>query len=231
MVYSVYLYALLATLSELAGGALPFHPRLRQLDARYVLGFAAGILVSLAFFELIPESNPGEHHLFLVLGFFSFYLIEKVAMLHSCGERECEIHSIGWVSVAGMAGDNVIDGIAIAIGYLTQPALGLLITLAVIVHEIPQGITSTVIMKASGFPLHRIILVLTVAGLMYPVGAFLSAFIPAHLHQIVIAFVAGEFIYIGASDLLWEAHRRFNVKVVAAVILGGLFPMALESFL
>lgn len=231
MFSSVYFLALLAALSDIIGGLLPLHPKISRIDHRYVLGFASGIVVSVAFFELIPEGNISENYLFLGLGFFLFYLVEKVAMLHSCGEKECEVHSMGWVSVLGMASDNILDGIAIAVSYLVSPTTGLLITLAVVAHEIPQGITTTVIMRRSGSPPSRIILVLVAAGLMYPLGVVFSRFIPTNLYELVIAFVAGEFIYVGASDLLTEAHKKFNATVVATVILGGAFFFSLESIL
>ena len=58
------------------------------------------------------------------------------------------------------------------------------------------------------------------AGLLYPLGALLAGFIPSGFQQKMLAFVAGDFIYIGAGDLLPEAHRRFNWKVILLVILG-----------
>ncbi len=228
MPYLVYLFAVLAGLSDLIGGLLSFHPKARQIESRYILGFASGIVVAAALFELIPESDSSQNYLFIGLGFFTFYLIEKGVMLHSCGERECEVHTMSWVSVIGMGADNVIDGVAIGVGFLASPALGLLIALAVIVHEIPQGFATAVIMRNSGFRLSSIMLVLIAESLMYPVGAALSNFIPANLYSIVIAFVAGDFIYIGASDLLTEAHKKFNIKVMAAVLMGAVIFLALE---
>ncbi len=63
---------------------------------------------------------------------------------------------------------------------------------------------------------------------MYPIGCALAAFIPANLYTMAIAFVAGDFVYIGAGDLLGEAHKKFNVKVVISVVLGGLIAVALN---
>ena len=225
------LYAILAACSDICGGLLILHPRIRTLETRYVIGFAAGIVISAAFFELIPKSNIEKNAIFLSLGFFVFYLIEKTVMLHSCGEKECEIHSIGWLSVAGMASDNVVDGVGIAIAYLTDPISGLLVAIAVIVHEVPQGITSATLMKEAGFRWVKILTVLLVAGLMYPLGAGLSGFIPESLYSIIIAFVAGVFTYIGAGDLLVEAHKRFNAKVILSVIFGVVLFLAIESVL
>ena len=95
------------------------------------------ILVSAAFLELIAEAEVSTNALVIVPGFFAFYLVEKVIVLHSCGEAECEAHIVDWIAIVGMTSENIADGIGIAVGYATNPSLGLVITPAVIAHEIP----------------------------------------------------------------------------------------------
>jgi len=202
--------------------------RFRSIETRYAVGFASGILVSAAFMELIPEADVSSNAIIVLLGFIVFYLVEKTIMLHSCGEAECEAHSVDWIAIVGMASDNVVDGIGIAIGYATNPSLGLLITLAVIAHEIPQGFTTAALATRAGFRFWRIILFLLIAGAMYPIGSALASFIPVNLYTMAIAFVAGDFIYIGAGDLLGEAHKKFNARVVISVVLGALVAVALN---
>lgn len=221
--------ATLAALSDILSGLLLQYSKVNKIPTRYIVGFASGIVISTAFFELIPESNVEKNYLYLGIGFFSFYLLEKMVMLHSCGEQECETHNLGWVAAVGMSMDNIVDGIGIAVGYLTQPALGILITVAVIAHEIPQGITTAVLMRDAGFKFSHIMATLVFAGLMYPIGALSSGIIPQYLYTAIIAFVAGSFIYIGVGDLLLEAHRRFNLKVIISVLLGALTLLVLES--
>jgi len=170
-----------------------------------------------------------NNYLYLGLGFFTFYILEKAVMLHSCGEQECETHNLGWVAAVGMSADNVVDGIGIGIGYLTDPMLGVLITIAVIAHEIPQGITTAVLMRDAGFRFPQIMATLVFAGAMYPLGALLSGVVPPYLYEAIIAFVAGSFIYIGVGDLLLEAHRSFNLKVVFSVLLGTAALLALKA--
>jgi zinc transporter ZupT len=220
--------SLLAASSDIVGGLLFLRSRFRLIQTRYAVGFASGILVSAAFMELIPAADVSQNAVVVLLGFFTFYLVEKAIMLHSCGEEECEAHTVDWIAVVGMASDNIVDGIGIAIGYMTSPSLGFLITLAVVAHEIPQGFTTAALATRGGFRFWRIILFLVIAGAIYPVGAVLSTFIPSTLYTIAIAFVAGDFIYIGAGDLLAEAHKKFNARVVTSVVLGGLIAVALN---
>jgi len=61
---------------------------------------------------------------------------------------------------------------------------------------------------------------LVVAGLLYPLGVTMAALIPGPFLEKSLAFIAGDFIYIGASDLLPEAHRKFNWKVILSVVSG-----------
>lgn len=224
----VYLLAILAGLADIVGGLLPFYSKTRGLSVRYILAFAAGTVVAAAFFELLPEANVEDNWLFLGLGFFAYYLIEKGLELHACGETECEARGVSWITVLGMASDNIIDGIGIGVGFMVDPVLGVLITLAVIAHEVPQGMTTTVIMREAGYKLNRIVPMLIFAGAMYPIGVAVSRFVPERFEQPAIAFVAGVFIYVGASALLGEAHKRFNYKVVMVFVLGSLMALGLR---
>lgn len=226
-----YQLAILAALSDILGGLLLRYSKINKIPTRYIVGFASGIVISTAFFELIPESDVEKNYLYLGLGFFTFYLLEKIVMLHSCGEKECEAHTVGWIAAVGMSADNVVDGIGIAVGYQTQPSLGVLITVAVIAHEIPQGITTAVLMRDAGFKFSHVMATLVFAGLMYPLGALASGVVPETLYTAIIAFVAGSFIYIGVGDLLLEAHKRFNIKVIMSVILGAVVLLILEAFI
>jgi len=225
----VYLYALIAGSCDLVAGWFALRVPSDKIQPRYVIAFAAGVLLAVTFFEILPETNLKSDAPFLALGFVSFYVLEKLIMIHACGEAECHTHHIGPVAVFGMALDNVVDGAGIMVGYLIDPLLGLSITLAVVCHEIPQGMTSALIMRQAKWSRRATVLGLALAGLLYPVGAVLAGFIPADFQQKLLAFIAGDFIYIGAGDLLPEAHRQFNWKVVASVLAGMGFLLALRS--
>ncbi len=222
------LYALIAGLSDLVAGWLTLQGKTDTIQPRYIIGFAAGVLVAVTFFDILPEIDVKSDAIFLALGFVTFYVLEKVMMLHACGESECETHHIGPVAVLGMALDNIVDGVGIAVGYLINPLLGLAITGAVVLHEIPQGITSTLIMTGAKWSRQRILLTLSAAGLLYPFGALMAGFIPEQSLGKALAFIGGDFIYIGAGDLLPEAHRRFNWKVILSVVMGMAFMFVLK---
>lgn len=224
----VYLYALIAGSSDFLSGWLALRVERDRIEPRYVIAFAAGVLLSATFFEILPEANLKTDAGYLALGFITFYVLEKLIMIHACGEAECHTHHIGPIAVLGMALDNVVDGAGIMVGYLIDPFLGLTITLAVVCHEIPQGMTSALIMREAKWRARGTFLALVVAGLLYPIGALLAGFIPVEFQQKLLAFIAGDFIYLGAGDLLPEAHRQFNWKVVASVLAGMLFMLVIR---
>ncbi|MFQ5849001.1 MAG: ZIP family metal transporter [Candidatus Binatia bacterium] len=216
----VYVYATIAGASDLLSGWFALGVRADKIQPRYVIAFASGVLLAVTFFEILPEADLESDALFLALGFMTFYVLEKLVMIHACGETECETHHVGPVAVLGMALDNVVDGAGIAVGYLIDPLLGLAITTAVVFHEIPQGMTSALIMREAKWSRVRTLVALGLAGLLYPVGVLLAGLIPSQFQEKMLVFIAGDFIYIGAGDLLPEAHRRFNWKVILSVIAG-----------
>jgi zinc and cadmium transporter len=88
--------------------------------------------------------------------------------------------------------------------------------------------TSALIMREAKWSRFRILVALGLAGLLYPVGVLLAGLIPPQFQEKMLAFIAGDFIYIGAGDLLPEAHRRFNWKVILSVIAGMAFILTLD---
>lgn len=224
------LYALTTSGATLVGGALPLYTRLRLLEQRYFVGFAGGAMVAIALFDLIPEMKS-HNAVGLLLGFFSIYLLEKLVMIHACREAECETHALGWPALIGIAAESLVDGLAIAVGFRLAPALGLLIALVVFVHEVPRGLTTAIIMQEAGYSQPKIWAALLIDAGFAPLAVVLSGQIPTMAFEPLIGFTAGVFLYVGASDLLSEAHRRFNLRVVLATMVGaGLIP-ALGSLL
>ncbi|MFQ6135843.1 MAG: ZIP family metal transporter [Candidatus Hydrothermarchaeales archaeon] len=225
------LYAIIACLATIFGGLLPLYTKIGDIEVRYLLGFASGVMIATAFFEMIPEVKIHQNSLMLGIGFFSLYLIEKSVMIHSCPEPECDIHTVGWVAVLGIGIESLIDGIAIVAGYGIAPALGLVIAVAVVIHEIPRGFSTTVIMKNANYDQTRTLAALGIDSFLTPVGAILARFFPLQFFEAMIAFAAGTFIYIGASDLLPEAHVKFNIKVLLSVISGAILIPLLETLI
>ena len=226
--------ASVAMAADVAGGVLATRGTLKE--SRYVIALASGIVIAAAFLELIPESFAGVSEdqagtiaLVMAIGFFLFYLIEKLLVLHTHEAKELEgSHTGSSLVVGGMAADNVIDGIGIAVAYAIDPLLAVALTVAIVAHEIPQGAASAILLRRANYTTSAILGVLLLAGAMYPLGAGIASFLPSEWNGPTLAFVAGAFVYIGAGDLLLEAHRKFNWKVVALVIAGAILMYAVS---
>jgi len=227
---SLLLIAVAVAAADLTAGLLFTHPKLAKiLSTKYTLAFAAGAMLTLAFVELIPEANLAVNAWYLALGFGGFYIIDKVITPRLDRERNTITRTgMGLGSVIGMAADNVTDGVAIAVGYLLSPELGILMTIAVVLHEIPQGITSAAIMKTLRFKLRTIIIILAAAGSMYVVGISISGLIPEEFFSVILAFVAGSFIY-AASRFLITQTRNINIRFIGMVLMGIITMYLLES--
>lgn len=221
------LYSLITSIATIIGGLLPKAPGFRKLDFRYLVGFAAGAMISIAFFDIFHEiielgEAAQQAIIWIAIGFFLVYLVEKFLLLHTCNEKECEQHSLGWPALIGIAAESLVDGIAIAIGYSVNPTLGVTIMLAVLAHEIPRGFTTTIIMKNAGKGNRGIWIALAIDAGFTPIGALIGTQMPNSYFLAALGFVAGAFLYIGAADLLPEAHKKFNAKVIWSVLLGVL---------
>ncbi len=225
-------FSMLSSAASIVGGLLPIYTKVKDIGSRYILGFASGVVLAVVFFDMLPEmgANGAPSFLALPVGFFGLYLVEKLIMIHTCHEAECEIHTLGWVSIIGIGIHRLLDGIAIGVGFALGAPLGLGIAWAVIVHEFPRGFTTSAIMKGTGGPTKQTLLALGLSAALAPIGTALviARVFPPTLSNTLLAFAAGTFIYIGASDLLPEAHKRFNIKVVMCVILGVVIIPAVE---
>lgn len=210
LVIFIFLSVFLDGLIGLIGGLLPFHWMQRNLQQ--FLAFAAGTLLGVAFFELLPEAfhliSEGSEFwvLFAILiGFVGFYSIQTFLGSHAAGQGAHEHSQIGPLILVGDALHNITDGVAIATAYLTSVYTGISATLAVLIHELPQEIGDYALLVAHGYSRKKALLSLMVVQLSAFIGAIvtLCAFQWAKLSvPYLLACSAGGFIYIAAADLL-----------------------------
>lgn len=214
------LLSLITAIATLFGGSVALYGPAKQVQLRYLMAFAAGTLVAIAFLDMVPVAGP-QWAAVMAIGFFSVYLAEKLILIHTCPDEECETHILGWPAMVGVASESLVDGLAIAIAYALEPALGLLVALAVFIHEMPRGFATAVIMRSAGRSMLATWSALAIDAGFAPLGVLVATVVPEAFFQPLVAFAAGVFLYVGASDLLPEAHRRFNIKVVLLVLLGA----------
>jgi len=227
--FNTVFYGLVAGLATILGILLVLYfEKFARKNSTYLISFAAGVLMASALIFLVPESQELTQNalIFVLIGFLIFYLLEHFIVIHSCHEENCQGHALDKVAVIGIGFHSLIDGIAIAVGFEISAKIGLIATLAVILHELPEGITTLSILLHRNIKKKLAIIFSLIVALATPVGAILTYFFVIGISEsilgILLAVTAGSFIYIAATDLVPETHIRFN-KLNALVLLIGVF--------
>jgi len=183
-----------------------------------LVSFASGALLGGAFFHLIPESlaAPSETLLLdenifvaVITGIMFFFLLEKSLWRH-CHERECPVHPFAYLNLVGDGIHNFIDGITIAASFLTSQSLGIVTTVAVIMHEIPQELGDFGVLIYGGMSKTRALAFNLLSALLAVIGALVTYLLISYFPNInyILAFAAGGFIYIATTDLIPELHKE-----------------------
>jgi zinc transporter ZupT len=204
--------------------ALRFRDRLHLL-----LGFSAGAVMAVALFDILPEVfalDGGSSYMPLAaVGFLAFFGLERYTALHRSREH---VHTsiaheqeLGTLSAAGLTFHSFLDGVAIGVGFQTSAKVGLLIALGIIVHDLSDGLNTVTVVLAHGNA-HKLAMSWLAADMVAPVlGATTALVINLDgLLPWLLAFFAGSFLYIGASDLLPEAKEHDSPWVGVATAIG-----------
>jgi zinc transporter ZupT len=206
--------------------AVRFRDRLHLL-----LGFSAGAVLGVVFFDVLPEVFSLETRSPSVMlgagaGFLAFFALERITALHAAREHEhvdtAHQTELGLLGAAGLCVHSFFDGVAIGISFQASPKIGLVIALAIIAHDFSDGLNTVTVVLAHGNPVRRSVAWLLVDMVAPVVGAastLLFTFPPEALPW-VLAFFCGFFLYIGASDLLPEARTHHSPLVGIATAAG-----------
>ena len=232
--FSVIFYSTIAGASTILGIIMVIlKERWVLKHSHYVNSFAAGLILGIAFFHLFPESLELSENavLFTFIGFLLFYVLENVMVLHSGSEIHFKVksnpqHTKGMVMFSGLFFHSLLDGIIIGVGFEVDPRVGLLTSLGVILHELPEGVTTFSLLINSIKEKTALKLSIAVA-LATPLGALISLAFIGDLSESVVglllAMAGGSFLYIGASDLIPETHEEKGLENAAFLLLGVLF--------
>lgn len=184
-----------------------------------LVGFSAGALLAGAFFHLIIEALEaiGDSmvvFLFVFAGFIVFFLIERVLHWHHCHLGICEVHPMGHLILIGDGIHNFIDGLVIAASFLVSISFGVITTIIIIGHELPQELGDFGVLIQSGFSKKKALFYNFISQVTSVVGGLIGFFFSTSLgfSQFLLPFAAGGFIYIAASDLVPELHKESDLK-------------------
>jgi len=185
----------------------------------FLISLSAGALIGGAFLHLLPEASEGiePKKLFFIvlLAFVLFFLIEKVFHWRHCHKENCEIHTFGYMNLVGDSLHNFIDGLVIASVFLVDFKLGIITTIAIALHEIPQEIGDFGVLIHAGFNKLKALILNYIVAAMVILGGIVGYFASFYINNIVLYLLpiaAGGFIYIAASDLMPEIRKESNFK-------------------
>lgn len=209
------------------------------------ISFAIGALLAVAFWGLIPEAfehaQPEQIQSLsgtILAGILSFFVLEKLLIWRHCHFGECEAHgddehqhshshshgghshahgekTAGTFIILGDAIHNFVDGVLIGAAFLVNPHLGIVTSLAVATHEIPQEVGDFAILLHSGYSRKKALFYNVLASLTTVIGGVLAYFWLADLHASLpyfLALAASSFIYIAVADLIPSLHKKTDMK-------------------
>lgn len=237
---NVIVFGMLAGVATLAGIYLIIKKEdWAQKNLIYLISFSAGIILSICFTHLLPEAiEQSSLALFIVLAsFLAFYVLEHALTLHVCREnRECEAHeTFTLVTWAGLLLHSFIDGLIIGVGFEVSYTLGALSALAVLLHRLPDGISSMAVMLHGGYNIKQASRYSLAIAAVTPLGALISYSLfkdaDSSLIGLLLAVAAGSFLYVAASDLIPEIHRKSKILNIFLTLLGAIVPLLLEKLI
>jgi len=231
------LYIVLATL---AGGLLSVLVAATLTTAvlarvvRHLVSLSAGVLLGTALLHVLPEafeSKADTHELFLTLlgGLLFFFLLEKAELYrhshHHEGDDPQHHHHHGfdaeqagrggWAVIVGDSIHNFCDGVIIAAAFLTDVRLGVVTSLAIIAHEIPQEVGDYIVLLNAGFSRARALLFNALSGMAAVAGGVLGYFIVGpweSLFPYLLVVASSSFVYVAVADLMPQLQRRLPLN-------------------
>lgn len=204
-----------------------------------LVAFSAGALLSGAFFHLLPESLAHLASMvsftYVLVGFVIFFIMERILYWHHCHDGKCDVHPVSYLVLVGDGIHNVVDGIIIAVSFIVSIPFGIITTLLIIAHEVPQELGNFGVLVYSGFSKAKALAYNLLAQLTCVIGGISGYFLSSKIQGVIpfiLPFAAGGFIYISASDLVPELHKepdiRKSLSSFSFFVIGILFMLAIK---
>jgi zinc and cadmium transporter len=245
LLFIILFTALGGVLSVLAASVFLWLPEaLRQKVLPHGISFAIGALLTGAFcgliphaFEEVPVAEMENLSATILVGILLFFVLEKLFIWRHCHSHACEAHgedahehhghshshghspsnrrAAGVFIILGDSIHNFVDGVLIAAAFLTDIQLGIVTSLAVAAHEIPQEVGDFAILLHSGYSRSKALLYNVLASLGTVVGGVLAYFSLGDFHHILpylLTLAASSFIYIAVADLIPSLHQKTDIK-------------------
>ena len=232
----VIFFSLIGGIFSLIGGSLLLANKKRaKILTDYATPFAAGGLIAAAFVDLLREAaHEGSIEIALIytmVGILAFFMLERFLhwFHHHHEHQDKDTDPTVSLVIIGDTLHNFIDGIAIAAGFLVGPETGVIVTIAVAAHEIPQEIGDFALLLHKGMSRTKVIWVNVLSALATTLAAILFFQLGQSFGialDVVLGLAAGFFIYIAVSDIIPDIHKSEARKLAgmqsAMLIIGAI---------
>jgi len=229
------LAALGSFFATLAGGAVAV--RLRE-QRHLVLGAAAGVMLGVVFFDLLPEAfelsprpgfGPPAAMLTAAAGFLSLHVAERAVTLHHGADaagagHEHGFRRIGLTAAGGLVLHSTLDGVGIGAAFQGGVGVGIPVAVAVIAHDLADGFNTFTLTELYGNSRRRAFVLLGLDAVAPVVGAVIGTVIrfPPAAVGLYLGYFAGVLLYIATGNVLPEAHAAHPARAtVFLTILGA----------
>jgi len=214
---------------------LVLSPRTLERLLLPLVAFAAGSLIGGAFFHMIPSAlDAGYSSLFtglaVVAGFTTFFLLEQILHWRHCHRASGEDGKkpLTYLILIGDGLHNFLGGLAIAGAFLIDIRLGITSWLAAAAHEVPQEFGDFAVLVHGGWSKRNALACNVLSGLTFLLGGLLAYVLSFKMNvSWLIPFAAGNFLYIGASDLIPEVKQQRSFKANMVHLLAFLLGLGL----
>jgi zinc and cadmium transporter len=202
----------------------------------HLVSLSAGVLLGTALLDILPEAfesqaRPQALFMTLLVGLLFFFLLEKAELYrhshHHEGDEHHHRHGFdqqqagrgGWSVILGDSIHNFCDGIIIAAAFLADTRLGVVTSLAIVAHEIPQEVGDYIVLLNAGFSRSRALFYNAMSGLASVLGGLIGYFVVGpweSLFPYLLVVAASSFVYVAVADLIPQLQHRLGLKETAA---------------
>lgn len=230
------IFTLLMFFAAVLGGlfAIKYHNK----RFNHILGLTAGIILGVIAFDVLPEMFELVHDLLdptwvmvtFVVGFLGFHIAEKLLLIHHQHETQYGKHrhpQVGLLSALAIGGHSLLDGVGIGLAFQVNVGVGLAVSIALIAHRFADGLNTATLMLAHKNSAGRTLKLVLLNGALPLAGALSTLFfaLPEEFLAYYLAFFAGFLLYIGASDILPQAHDEKSDRFTIVLTVVGVAVM------
>jgi zinc and cadmium transporter len=228
-------------LSVAAAAVFAFNARTAHVPV--LISYAVGALLGAVFLDILPHAfsmteSPERIAATILIGILIFFVLEKLVLWRHCHVEQCEAHEAqpaqndhgrsGMMIMVGDTFHNFVDGILIAAAFLADTQLGLVTSIAIIAHEVPQEVGDFLVLLHSGYTKRYAFVLNVLSSLAMMVGGVLAYFALQTTQQWIpslLALAAASMLYVSVADLIPGLHRRPQIRDTleqVVLIAGGI---------